>query len=80
MASGGPGASFTAPPGPFFREELLVTGGRCCTKQELTESIEIVRQGRIRSIITQTFSLEEVEEAHRLIDEKKIFGRAVLVM
>ena len=58
----------------------MVTGGRCCTKQELTETIEIVKQGRIKSVITRTFSLEEVELAHRLIDENKIIGRAVMVM
>jgi len=80
MAAGGPGAAFTASPRSFFNKELVVTGGRCCTKQELTETIEIVKQGRIKSVVTQTFSLEEAELAHRLIDENKIVGRAVMVM
>lgn len=80
MATGGPGATFAAPPRSFFSKELVVTGGRCCTKQELAETIEIVKQGRVRSVITQRFSLEQVESAHRLIDENKIVGRAVLVM
>lgn len=80
MATGGPGATFTTPPRPFFVRELVVTGSRCCTKQELIETIEMVKQGRIKSVITQTFSLKEVEQAHQLLDERKIFGRAVLVM
>lgn len=80
MATGGPGAIFAAPPRSFFNKELVVTGGRCCTKQELTETIEIVKQGRIKCVVTQTFSLEEVELAHQLIDENKMIGRAVMVM
>lgn len=60
--------------------ELVLTGSRCITKQELVESIEVVRRGQIKPVITRTFSLEEVEDAHKLLAEGKIFGRAMLVM
>jgi len=73
-------ATLAVPPGYIVYNELVLTGSRCITKQELAESIEVVRQGRIKPVITQKFSLEEVEQAHKLLDERKIFGRAILVM
>ena len=73
-------ATLAVPPGYIVYNELVLTGSRCITKQELAESIEVVRQGRIKPVITQTFSLEEVERAHKLLNEGKIFGRAMLVM
>lgn len=77
----GPGeATLAVPPWSLVANELVLTGSRCITKQELVESIEVVRQGRIKPVITRTFSLEEVENAHKLLDERKIFGRAMLVM
>jgi len=83
MAEGrtGPGeATLAIPPGYLVLNELVLTGSRCITKQELVESIEVVRQGRIKPVITQKFSLEKVEQAHKLLDERKIFGRAMLVI
>jgi len=73
-------ATLAVPPGYIVYNELVLTGSRCITKQELAESIEVVRQGRIKPVITQKFSLEEVEQAHKLLDERKIFGRAILAM
>ena len=73
-------ATLAVPPGYIVYNELVLTGSRCITKQELAESIEVVRQGRIKPVITQKFSLEEVEQAHKLLDERKIFGRAILVV
>jgi hypothetical protein len=31
-------------------------------------------------MITQTFSLEEVEEAHKLVDDQKVVGRAAIII
>jgi len=81
LAAGRPaGGSLTVTPASLLTGEFVITGSRCCTKQEIIETIELVRQGQIKSVVTQTFSLEEVERAHKLIDEGKIIGRAVLVM
>lgn len=73
-------ATLAVPPGYIVYNELVLTGSRCITKQELVESIEVVRRGQIKPVITRTFSLEEVEDAHKLLAEGKIFGRAMLVM
>lgn len=73
-------ATLAVSPGYIVYNELVLTGSRCITKQELVESIEVVRRGQIKPVITRTFSLEEVEDAHKLLAEGKIFGRAMLVM
>jgi hypothetical protein len=38
-----------------------------------------VRQKRITPVITQTFALEQVEEAHELIRKNRTAGRVALV-
>ncbi len=79
-AGGATEAVLPVQPGSLVGNEFIITGAKYCTKHELAETIEIVRQGRIKPVITQRFSLEEVEKAHKLLDERKIFGRAVMIM
>jgi len=64
----------------LVNKELEITGSRYVTKQELIESIELVRQGKIELIVTQTFPLEEADLAHQMVDQNKVIGRAVLVI
>ncbi len=42
------------------------------------ELIELAQQGVIKAHITR-FSLDEVEEAYRLLEEGKIQGRGVII-
>ncbi|MFC1893607.1 alcohol dehydrogenase catalytic domain-containing protein [Chloroflexota bacterium] len=60
--------------------ELVITGSRYVTKQELTETIEVVRRGMIKAIIGKTFPLEEADVAHQMVDQNKVVGRAALVI
>jgi D-arabinose 1-dehydrogenase-like Zn-dependent alcohol dehydrogenase len=47
---------------------------------ELIQAVDIVKQGRIKPIVSQTFPLEEAEKVLQLIQENKITGRAVLIL
>jgi D-arabinose 1-dehydrogenase-like Zn-dependent alcohol dehydrogenase len=47
---------------------------------ELIEVVKIVKQGKIKPIVTQTFHLEEAERVHQLLRENRITGRAALVI
>jgi D-arabinose 1-dehydrogenase-like Zn-dependent alcohol dehydrogenase len=47
---------------------------------ELAQTLEIVRQGRVRPVVTRTFPLEGADEALRLVEEGRVVGRAALVM
>jgi D-arabinose 1-dehydrogenase-like Zn-dependent alcohol dehydrogenase len=73
---------------PTFRVDPLVVlskgleihGSRYVSMAELIDAVEIVQQGKIKPIVTQTFPLEEAERVHQLLQENKITGRAALIM
>ena len=47
---------------------------------ELIQAVEIVKQGKIKTVVTQTFALEEAEKVHQLLQENRITGRAALIL
>ncbi len=73
---------------PIFKVDPLVVlskmleihGSRYVSLAELIETIKVVKQGKIKPIITRTFPLEDAEKVHQLVQENKIIGRAALVI
>jgi len=73
---------------PIFRVNPLVVlakgleihGSRYVSMAELIESVKIVKQGKIKPVVTQTFPLEEAERVHQLLQENRITGRAALII
>jgi len=66
-----------------FKHNALPYGATLSTtfggsKFELMELIELAQQGVIKAHITR-FSLDEVDEAYRLLEEGKIQGRGVII-
>jgi D-arabinose 1-dehydrogenase-like Zn-dependent alcohol dehydrogenase len=47
---------------------------------ELAQTLEIVRHGGVRPIVTRTFPLEEANEALSLVEAGRVVGRAALVL
>ncbi len=47
---------------------------------ELIRAVDLVKQGKIKPIVTQTFSLEEAEKVHQLLQETRITGGAALIL
>jgi D-arabinose 1-dehydrogenase-like Zn-dependent alcohol dehydrogenase len=39
-----------------------------------------VRRGLVRPIVSRTFALEEVEQAHEILDRGEMIGRAAMVL
>jgi D-arabinose 1-dehydrogenase-like Zn-dependent alcohol dehydrogenase len=60
--------------------ELEVLGSRYVTRQDIIDSLELVRRGHIRPIVTRTFALEEAEQAHELLGQGLMIGRAAVLM
>lgn len=60
--------------------ELILTGSRYCTRQQLAEAVELVAQGRIRPAVTRICQLEEADEVLRSIEEMEQVGRACAVL
>ncbi len=71
--------TFPVDPGTVLHKGLEIHGSRYVSMAELAQTLEIVRQGRVRPIVTRTFPLEGADEALRLVEEGRVVGRAALV-
>ena len=60
--------------------ELVITGCRCATRQEIKESLELVRRGIVKPAIMNRFPLEEINRVQKMIDNMELPGRTVLEM
>lgn len=75
-----PNMTFPFDASVLVRSEIVVTGSRYVTKQELVETVELVRQKKITPVVTRTFPLEETNRALNLVEHGHIAGRAVVVV
>ena len=66
-------------PGRFLREELNITGSRCATRQEIKESLELVKRGVVTPVVINTFPLDEANRVQPLIDRMELPGRTAFV-
>ena len=71
---------FRVDPIVILRKGLEIHGSRYVSMAELIQAVDIVNQGQIKPIVSQTFPLEEAEKVHQLIQENKITGRAALIL
>ena len=60
-------------------DELVLTGCRCATRQEIRESLELVSKGVVRPVVMNTFPLEEANRVQELIDNMELSGRTSFV-
>jgi len=68
--------SFSVDPGMMLYRGLEIHGSRYVSMAELQQTLEVVRQGRVRPIVTQTFPLEGAGEALRRVEDGRVVGRA----
>tara|TARA_B100000029_G_C17291057_1_gene857015 strand:- start:104 stop:829 length:726 start_codon:yes stop_codon:yes gene_type:complete len=62
----------------IFRDaHLMGTGG--CTRRQLSEIANMVKQGRIEPIISKAYELGEVLDAYKSMRNKETFGRIALI-
>ena len=59
---------------------LEIHGSRYVTLTEIAQTLELLRQRRIRAIVSRTFPLEGAEGAHELLRQNALVGRAALVL
>ncbi len=72
-------SSFTVDPTRMLHSMLEIHGSRYVTLAEIQQTLELLRQGRIRAIVSRTFPLEEAEAAHALLRKNALVGRAALL-
>jgi alcohol dehydrogenase, propanol-preferring len=73
-------SSFTVDPRHVLGSMLEIHGSRYVTLTEIVQTLELLRQRRIRAIVSRTFPLEGAEEAHDLLRRNALIGRAALVL
>jgi NADPH:quinone reductase-like Zn-dependent oxidoreductase len=62
----------------LFTRELTVTGAYLGTRADLDAVVRLAAQGRLRPVIDRVFPLANVQEAHRRVSERDLFGKLVL--
>lgn len=72
--------TFRVDPLAVLNKGLEIHGSRYISLAELIESVKIVKEGKIKPVVTETFPLEEAERVHQLVLANKITGRAALVI
>ena len=72
--------SFIVNPIDFLHRGLELHASRYVNAAEIAQTLELVRLKRIKPVVTQTFTLERVEEAHDLIRRNATAGRLALTI
>lgn len=72
--------TFRVDPSIMLMKMLEIHGSRYVTLAELAQTLELLKQKRVKAIVTRTFSLEEAEAVHQLIRQNALVGRAALVL
>jgi len=75
---GNKSAFLSADPMYLVNKELSILGTRYATRAEIARSLDLVRDGKVQTIIGASFPLHEAELALTAIRENQIFGRILI--
>lgn len=76
----GVASTFTVDPQVVLNRMLEIHGSRYVTLAEIGQTLELLRQQRIRAVVSRTFPLEAAQDAHDLIRANALVGRAALAI
>lgn len=62
----------------LFRHQWSLIGSVRATEQEIRHVVDLVGQGRLKTVIHDTFPLTEAAEAHRVVEDREQFGKVIL--
>jgi len=74
-----PGVEFPVSPRGMVIDELTILGSRYTSRWELLQAARLVAQGKIRPVVSQTVSLENVQAIHAKLREGTLLGRGAIV-
>ncbi|MEO0255435.1 MAG: zinc-binding dehydrogenase [candidate division WOR-3 bacterium] len=61
----------------FFKQISLI-GSTMGRRKDLLDGLQLVNMGKIKPVIYEVLPLEEIIKAHRMLEERKAFGKIVL--
>ena len=79
--AGAPAGAGGAP--PFARavdRRLSILGSTMASKSRLFPILRFVEEGKLKPVVGQVLPLEAAAEGHRLLEERRVFGKVVLQM
>lgn len=62
-----------------FHKELSIIGSNSATRGELDQMMALIELGVLKPLVDRTFPLSEAAAAHAYVDERKQFGKVILV-
>jgi len=63
----------------LFSKSIAILGAFMGCKSDLLEVVHHMREGRLHPVVDRTLPLAECAQAHRLIEERAVFGKIVLL-
>lgn len=64
---------------PFvFWKEAVITGTSTPDYTDMVDGMKLVSEGRIKSVVSSTYALDETPKLHSMLEERQILGRAVI--
>ncbi len=62
----------------IFFKQVEIKGSTMGGRRHLLKGLEFVRKGKIKPFIHTVLPLEEIKKAHKLLEEREVFGKVVL--
>jgi NADPH:quinone reductase-like Zn-dependent oxidoreductase len=63
---------------PLFRNQWSLIGSVRATADEIKHVFGLVGEGRLRAIVHAVFPLEQAADAHRVLEERRQYGKLIL--
>jgi alcohol dehydrogenase len=63
----------------IWRKEMDIRGSDGWQRQDLIDLLDAVRAGKIVPVIDRVLPLAETAEGHRLIEDREVFGKVIIV-
>ena len=68
----------TLPFAHVFYRQLSILGSTMASKSRLFPILRFVEEGKLKPVVGQVLPLEAAAEGHRLLEERRVFGKVVL--
>lgn len=63
----------------IFFKQLSILGSTMGSAKEFSDVLRCVRNGKLKPVIHKVMPLKDVQEAHRMIEARAVFGKLVLI-
>jgi propanol-preferring alcohol dehydrogenase len=71
-------STVSANPMHLILNEITITAARYASRADIAHSLELVRSGKVKTIVGASFPLTEVEAAFEAIRRNEVFGRVII--